>query len=160
MADGAGYLVGNLQIGRSEVDVIGDQRRPRTHRGDACRRMNARLAKVGTASNVCRDLVADTLELALANACQILTFWNGCRLLVKINRDSHLAPQALSAHPSEPDAVVHRNPRNRHERNDIGRAHTRMFTGMLVQIYQFSRSPGSRDGRVHHAIGWRNKRDY
>src|SRR5437867_1010826 len=122
MANRTGYLVGNFNISRADVDVVSDQRRSRSDRGYAGGRMNSRLAEVRPACFVGRDLVADTFELTLADGCQVLAFRSGRGFLVKVNRNTELAPQAFAARARQCDAIIHRHSRDGHEWNHVGRS--------------------------------------
>src|SRR5436853_7233028 len=97
MTHRAGDLVGDLNVGRSEVHVVSDQGRPRSNGGYAGSGMHTRLTEVRQAHLFRSDLIANAFKLPFANGGQVLALRFGCGFLVKINRDSELVPHSLAA---------------------------------------------------------------
>ena len=125
-AHGLGDFLGDIDVGRVEEDVVGDQKLARADHRRARRGMHARLAKIRTARGVGGDLGADAFELAAANILQALAFRSSGGGLVEINGNLKALPDLLADVVRHGHAVFDRDAVDRDERNDVGCAHARM----------------------------------
>ena len=76
-----------VDVRRIQKHVVGNQRLARANCGDSRRRMHTRLAKIGLARRIDRNLFANSLELAAPNILKILPFGRRRRGFVKVDRE-------------------------------------------------------------------------
>ena len=86
-AHGLRDLLGDVDVGRIQEDVVGNQKLARADDRRAGRGMHAGLAEIGLARGIGRNVGADAFELAAANILQVLAFGRGGGGFVKIDRD-------------------------------------------------------------------------
>ena len=135
-ANGLRDLLGDLDIGSVEEDVVSDEELARAD--DRCTRggMHARLAEVRTAGGVGRDLGADAFKLAAANVLQALTLGSSRGGLVQINRNLVALPNLFANMVRHGDAVLHGDAVDGDEWDDVGGPHARMRARVYIQVDQ------------------------
>ena len=135
-ADRLGDFLRDVDIGRIQENVVGDQKLARAHDGRARRRMHPRLAEVRLARRIGRNLRANSFKLPAPDVFQILPLRRSRRRLVQINRNLKSLPDLLAHMTRHGDAILDGHAINRNERHHVGRAHARMRALMLGQINQ------------------------
>jgi len=83
----------------------------------------------------------------------------GGRGFVQVHGDLQFVRDALSHGSSEGDAIVHRDPEDRHEREDVQRADTRVGASVLVHVNPVDRGPRALEGGFRDAGPVPDERD-
>ena len=141
-----GDLLGDVDVGRVEEDVISDEKFARAHHRGACRGMHAGLAKVRTARGVGRDLGADAFELAAADILQPLSFRSPRCGFVEIHGNLEALPYLFANVVRHGHAIFDSDAVDGDERNYIGCPHAGMRAGMSVQVDEFRGLTDAADG--------------
>ncbi len=122
--------------------------------------MYARLAEIGLARGISRNVGADPLELTAANVFQILAFGRGRSGFVKIDRNLE-ALRDLGPHMARHGyAVFDGDAVNRDKRHDIGRAHARVRALMFGEIDQLGGLPYSANRGFLNGLALADQRNH
>ena len=127
-------LLGDPDVRRVEVDVVGDEERPRPDRRRARRWVDLLGTEVGIGRGVRADALPQSLELSFADVRQSLALGACGGAAIQEDRNGELAPHALGELPRELHAIVHGDAPHRHERHDVGRPHARMLAVMFAEV--------------------------
>jgi hypothetical protein len=130
-------LVGDLRrvaaVRSVEVDVVGDQELAGAHGRRPGGRIELGRAVVGDPRGV-GQLRFQALVLASAHAGEVAALGPGGRLLVEINRDAQLLPDAPTDLTGDRGALLHRHSRDGDKGDDVGGTETRMRAVVLPHI--------------------------
>ena len=148
LTDGPGDPPGELEVGRGEVDVPGDQERPRPDGHRPGGRVEAGRPEVGAPVGVGRDRLPEPLVLAAPDVGQLLAVRTRRRPGVQVDRDPEPLGHPGAEVPGQPDAVVDRRLAERHERHDVDRPDPRVLPGLALHV---DRLDGHGDGRLERA---------
>ena len=130
-----------------ELDVEGDQERPRADRDRAGRDVR-RVAEVEAPARVARRArSAKPFELAAPHVGQVLAVRRARGRAVEVRRDAELAPDAGGGAVRERDRVVERRRAERDERQHVERADARVRAAVRAQVDALVRDARQRDRR-------------
>ena len=125
-----------VDVGRVEVDVVGDQEFARADHGGAGRRMQARLADIRRAVGIVQHFFAQAFELPFADIFEIRALGPLRGRFVEIDGNAIALPDFARRFLGESDAIFDRDAVDRDEGNHIGRADARMRARLPRQVDQ------------------------
>ena len=123
-----------LDIGRGEVDVVGDEERTGTDRDRAGGGVGSSRAEVRSTVRIVGDLRLQSLVLAAPDVGQLLSVGPGGRPRVQVDGEAEPVGQARSERPGERDAFVHRRLAERDERDDVDGADPGVLAGLALHV--------------------------
>ena len=119
--------------GAVEVDVVGDQERPRPDRDGAGRRVHPRRPEVRLAA-VLADLGLQALVLAAPDVGELDPVAAPRRLGVEVDRQVEALGDPRPERPGQLDRLVHRRVGQRHERDDVDGPDPGVLAPVLVHV--------------------------
>jgi hypothetical protein len=143
---GFGDFLGDLDVGRIQEDVVGNEKLARAYDRGSGRGMHARLAEIGLARGIGRYFGADAFELAAANILQVLAFGSGRGGFVKVDRDLETFRDLGSDVARHGHAVFDGDAVDRNKGHDIGCSHARVRTLVFGEIDQLGGLPYPANG--------------
>jgi hypothetical protein len=159
LADPAGDPLGQLDIGRVEVDVVGDEERPRPDRDRAGRGMHLRRSDVRFAAAL-RDLDLQPLVLAAPDIGQLDPIGAASSLGIEVDREVEALGDPARKRPSQLDRLVHRRVAEGDEGNDVDRPDPGMLTRVLVHVDLADRARDQAFQRLGDGAGRPSKREH
>ena len=147
LADGPGDPAGRARGRSSEVDVPGDEERPRPDGHRPGGRVEPGRPEVGRRSGSVAIAVPEPLVLAAPDVGQLLAVRARGRPGVQVDGDPEPLGDPGAEVPGQPDAVVDRRLAERHERDDVDRPDPRVLPG-LVAPCRSPRPPRRRSPRA------------
>src|SRR5208337_3045464 len=145
-------FLGNVDVGRIQEDVIGNEKFARSNHGCPGRGMHARLTEIRLARRIGGNLRADAFELTAANILQVLPFRRSRGGFIKVDGDLETLRNLSSDVSCHGDAVFDSDAVNRDKGHDVGCAHARVRTLMLGQIDQLGGLPYPANGSFLNGI--------
>jgi hypothetical protein len=133
LADVEGDLVREVAVAGVEIDVVGDQELPRADHYRAGARQEGRRPVVGRPLGLLQ-LLGPRLVLADADVGEGPARRARGGVLVEIDRDAELITDAFAQPMRERGAIFHRDARDRHERDHVGRALARVGAGVAGHV--------------------------
>src|SRR5208282_2077911 len=158
-AHGLGDFLRDVDVGRVEEDVVGDEKLARSHDGCSGGGMNARFAEVGAAGGIGRYLVANAFKLPAANVFQILAFGGGRSRLVEIDRDLIALPDLLADVTRHGYTIFKGDAFDGDEGDDIGCAHARVRAFVIVEVDQLGGLACAEDDGFLNGLAFAGQRD-
>src|SRR4029079_12699034 len=131
LADASRDALGEVDVGRVEGDVVGDQEGARPDGDGTGRGMHPRRPEVGRATDLV-DLDLQPLVLPAAHVRELLPLGARGRSRVQEDRQIEARRDALAEAPRELDAVVHRRRAQRDEWNDVDSTDARVLARVDV----------------------------
>jgi hypothetical protein len=107
MTNRPGDSLSDLDVGRAEIDIVGDERKSSSNRRDSGRGMGLLRTEIRPAVGVCPDFFANTLKLPFSDISQVLPRGYARRLLVEINRNRISLGDFPGNLPREFNALLH-----------------------------------------------------
>src|SRR4029077_19009615 len=117
-------------------DVVSDEKFARSNDGRPGSGMHARFADIRPACGIRGDIRPDSFELTAADIFQALAFRNSRGRLVEIHGNLIALPDLFADMVGHGDAVFYGDAVNRNEWHDVGGSHSRMRTGVNVEVDQ------------------------
>src|SRR5208283_3933079 len=145
-------LLRDVDVGRIQENVVGNQKLARADDGGSGRGMDARLAEIGLARGVGRNVGTDAFELTAANVLQVLTLGRGCGGFIEIDGDLKAFCDLGSYVAGHGYAVFDSDAVDWYEGHYVGCAHTRVRTLMFGEIDQLGGLPHAANGSFLNGI--------
>jgi len=156
-----GDVLRNLKIRRrAEVDVVGDEERPRSDGGCAACRVDLLRPEIRFARGIPAHLLTQSLEFSATNVGEILTRRCRRRPFVEIDRNLQLATDSFAERPREGDAVLHRRALERNEWNHVGRADPGVLTRVPAEIDPLGGGLDPGEGGIDGGFDRRDESDH
>src|SRR5207249_4936588 len=105
------------------------------------------------------ELLRAAFVFALADIREVAPVRRAAGVLVEEDGDGELFADALSEAAGKLDAVVHRDVRDRNERDDVDRADARMRPAMRRHVDQLDALPDEAEGSLEHRVGLADEGD-
>ncbi len=131
----------DADIGGIQVNVVGNQRLPRSNHHRAGRTHDF-WPKIGFTVGVSGDGFFDSLKFTPADILQINSVRSCCSFFIKVNRDIQVVCHPFAQTPGDFNALLHGGIRDRNKGHHIGSPQAGVFALVVVEVNQLSR-PGN-----------------
>jgi len=145
-ADGLGNLLGNVDVGRVEKNVVGDERFAGADDGGSGGGMEAAFSVIGFARGVGGDIGANAFKLAAANVLKVLALGRRGSGFVKVDRNVEALVDFGGNVARHGNTVFEGDAVDGDKRDDVGGSHARMRALMLGEVDEFGGLANSADG--------------